>query len=191
MIPIPISNPALAAAALHEVIRLMDNTEGLDLLLTAGVKPEFLDAMRNLPSRDVQAVAEHMEKLFIVLDADWIVGDLARQAEKRRSEWLYEYFIKHGASPSMIAQMWSTAIGTVKTMRQLINDQAPRRAGRVPLPKGPAERQAIHEKWAEVQRIYADEPKRMQIYYLHQAFEGYSIEALDGVLNEFDSGDAQ
>lgn len=188
MIPIQISNPALAAAALHEVIRLIDHTDGLDQLLAAGAQPEFLDAIRGLTSRDVQAIADHMERLFIVLDTDWITGDLARQAEKRRSEWLYEYFIRHGANPSMIAQMWSTAVGTVKTTRALISHHAPRRAGRAPLPKSQAERQAIHEKWAEIQRSHAGESKRIQIYHLHQAFEAYSIEVLDGVLNEFESG---
>lgn len=176
-----ITDPALKRMVLDQIVACIE-AGGIDGLLEAGFSPEFLDAIRHRPARDLIKLAESAPLEFRVSMQEKSITDyLCRLDLIRRDAQLCEYFIRNGAATQLVTTLFRMPADDVRALRaQLLpTDEAPKRT-RMPAPDV---RDCIHARWSELER--AGLSQRERIYELHQTFPDCRIDALCRTINEF------
>lgn len=174
------NSPALRLLALQELIDAL-HTGRWEELIDAGFKPETLDRLRRTPLEDAVFLAARDElHVLFEIDCDSLERTLNRIERQRADEAIKEYFIRHGATPTLIQRLFKLDRGTLERLRRLLGAHA---RGRTPMPK-PEERDAIHAKWREFQD--GEQDLRTRYYRLHEAFPHHAIRVLEAVLKEFE-----
>jgi hypothetical protein len=188
MITVSVSDGSFVSAALQLVVKQIDTDEGLDLLLAQGCSAELLDDLRNRKARDLVDVAPRIRSMQIFFSQQEIEGELHRLDRLREDQKLFEYFVRNGASRQTLCDLWKRTHEEVASMRRaLLGGNAS--AGRTPLPRDHAVREAIHLAWDEITKTDPAGSKRQRLHALHQRFLDLSIDTLVATLDEFDQPD--
>lgn len=174
------TDPALRLLALQQLIDAL-HTGRWEKLIKAGLKPETLERLRRTPLEDAATVVTRNElRVLLRIDGDSLEKCLNRIELQRADETIKEYFVRHGATPTLVKRLFKLDRATLEQLRHLLGANA---RGRTPMPK-PKERDAIHAKWRELDA--EDSDMRMRYYRLHQAFPQHAIRVLEAVLKEFE-----
>lgn len=189
MILVSVNDDSFVSAALQIVVKLIDTDAGLDQLLHLGCSASLLDDLRNRKARDLVEVASRLRSMQIWISPSEIEGELHRLDRTREDQTLFEYFVIHGASRHMICDLWKRTHEEVTSMRKALLPGGSASAGRTPLPKDPAVREAIHVAWDVITKADPEASQRQKLYRLHQRFEDYSIDTLVSTLDEFEQPD--
>lgn len=184
MFRIPIKNPTTQRLFLEELMECVDSGE-VNALLLDSVAPEVLNLLRHRPTRDVIQAAKLGDfVVHVAFDADAILRCFARLDLIKRDAELKQYFITHGATAEIAADLFKMSADEFRRMRQvLVPAGAP--SGRPRLPPE-AERERIQEDWARLVKEQAILPKREILFRLHSMHSGWSMQSLWTTLNEFD-----
>jgi hypothetical protein len=162
----------------HLVTRLEQG--GQDELLTAGIDPEQLDRLRALSISDIHRLAALRQLVIaLVLDPAALQTALRSLAVIKEAQSMEQYFIRHGASPAMMAALFTMPYKTTLERRRAAG--LGRGRGRPALP--PIEkRDEIHRLWADLTHL----DLRQRYQRLHQAFPSLSLHTLSLVVTEFE-----
>jgi hypothetical protein len=153
----------------------------------AGLSPRQVEELQALSSADLVKLSEMAEpKVAIQIDMGSLEHGL-RQVDylSKRSRQL-EFFIRHGATSSMLTKLFKISSADVTLKRRLF-------AGTSPLLRRPsmpphAVREQIQARWHEVRKGKKGEPERAEDYEeLHRHFSTQTFATLYAVVHEFDS----
>lgn len=182
------ANEQLSYLVLTEVVRLIETESGMDLLLEMGFEPELIDSLRHRKARDLLELSSRVRALKVVLSPWELRLHLDGIEMERREDELCEYFVRNGASRSLIARLFRRTADDVRRLRELVGGIS---AGRSRLPKDYSTRDAIHRAWHEIKRDSGEVGSlREWIYALHQLFPDYTIDTLYSTLREFGDDEA-
>jgi hypothetical protein len=186
MITFTLSDASLINAVLLSVVKMIDSDEGFRALLKGCCDTNVLEELRHRKARDLVEVSSRLRTLAISFSADEFLHELRKVDLQRRDQAMYEYFVRHGASRTMICDLWKKTSDEVAAMRRALLPEGALGPGRRAMPKVHAVREAIHEAWAEIEKTLPQESHRQRLYQLHQRFPDYSIDTLVSTLNEFE-----
>lgn len=181
-----VNDPTLKRLLLELIVEKIDS-DGMDELLKSGFTPDFLDAMRHRPARDLIQIANTSQLQIQVSLAPQIITNLLTRLDMvRRDTTLREYFVRHGASSELVCTLFKLSVDEFRRLRDLLFDGVvPSGRARLPATKV---RDQIHVTWRNLEREMPNASTRELIYRLHKAYPDYTISALHMTLNEF--GDA-
>ena len=183
-ITIPIDDPTVCIGLIALIVKTIETPEGIDKLLEDGCDPRIVDALRHLKARDLIEIAARMKGGFqCSFNAPDLGAEVSRLAAVRNDQALCEYFIRHGASRKLVADLWRLSLDEVTRLRGLLSTDSvvdPQR------PRDQHVREEIQNAWYEIQASQADLPLRTRIYMLHQRFLNLSIDAVYSIATEFD-----
>lgn len=182
MIKLNIKDPAIRALVIESLLDQADNDSAA--LLSQGVDPEWVENLRSLSSRDALR-ASHFQHVTmeVTLNEKQLFHAFTQVADERRVRQLKEYFVRHGASVSMICKMFKMSSKEAKAARHLLHSE--QRLGRPPMP-GPFEREEIHESWDKISKSDPTAPVRERICVLHKKFPTHTLATLWLVIHEFE-----
>jgi hypothetical protein len=184
-ISIKITNPTLKLSFLADLVQAIDR-DGIDNLLRKGLRPSFIDDLRQRPTRDLVDAAAHAHlEMAINVNPSHLEGCFARIDLVRADEKLKEYFVTHGASAILLKSMFKLSKLEAGMLRDQFGIEAHPPTGRTPMPTE-CERDAIHVAWDSILKSYPQEQTREQFYRLHQQFQQFTPNALWQVTKEFD-----
>lgn len=186
MIKLNIKDPAIRTLIIETLLDQADNN--IDGLIGQGVDPLWIENLRQLSSRDsVRASHFHNVEIEVTVNEKQLVHAFTQVADERRVRHLKEYFVRHGASVTMICKMFKMSSKEAKTAKQLLSSE--QRLGRPPMPN-PFDRETIHRQWDSITKT-SDSLVREHLYTLHQIFPVYTLATLWLVINEFGTSSAQ
>ena len=161
-------------------IAVQGNAGDPEILRAAGIENELLEHLRRLSAPDLHRLAAMREPMFAVsVDADRLKAGLRALALTNEAKAQETYFIRHGASWSMMKKLFKVRHKlTLQRRRELGVRRLP---GRLTLPRA-ATRERIWRFW----NAMTDTDPRTRYYQLHQAFRDFSLEALETVVCEFE-----
>ena len=151
-----------------------------------GFTEQQIEQLQSLSSAQlVQLSAMAEPRVAIQIDAGSLEHGL-RQVDylNKRSRQL-EYFIRHGATSSMLTKLFRISSADVTLKRRLF-------AGTSPLLRRPAMpphavREQITNRWFEIRKGKDREPERAEDYEaLHREFSQHTFATLYSVVHEFD-----
>jgi hypothetical protein len=189
MITVPLNDPSVVNTVLLLVVKMIDTDDGFQRLLMAHCSTDVLEELRQRKARDLVEISSRLKSLRISFSADEFLNELKKVDLQRRDQEMYEYFVRHGASRTMLCDLWKKTSEEVTAMRRALLPDGSTGPGRRAMPKAHAVREAIHNAWAEIDKAHADAPQRQRLYHLHQRFTAYSIDTLVTTLSEFDQPD--
>lgn len=189
MITVPLNDPSVVNAVLLLVVKMIDTDDGFQRLLMEHCNTDVLEELRQRKARDLVEISSRLRSLRISFSANEFLNELKKIDLLRRDQEMYEYFIRHGASRTMVCDLWKKTNEEVTAMRRALLPEGGTGPGRRAMPKAHAVREAIHQAWAEIDKAHADAPQRQRLYHLHQRFNAYSIDTLVTTLSEFDQPD--
>ena len=151
-------------------------------LLTHGITPEALEAMKNRPARDLMRVAAMPQlEVKVQINSSALLACFQRLDSMKRQQELKEYFVQHGATPDMLASLFKIPPAEVRAMRAALCKQS-FTAGRPSMPD--MERRAeIQDRWVEITKQEQD--IREQFYLLHQQYSSFPLSSLWATICEF------
>lgn len=171
--PVAISDPHLKRALLQHLIEQEDVALPVEL---AG----FLAEIRERPMQDFLALTT-TRTLRISVSVGNILPGLRQLDASNRQADLLAYFVKQGASRSMLCEYFSLTPTTARAMRA---EAGIHHTGRAQLPS-PEIRDRIHATWHQMQQdLPSTTPLRERVYALHRQFESVPIRVLEAVLKE-------
>jgi Protein of unknown function (DUF2857) len=155
-------------------------------LLHGGLSPAAIEQLRGLSLADACRLVGGPCGLSIHIDPRQIQHQLSRLAHAKLDREMYEYFIRNGASPSLLAQLFHITKSDVRRMRKVL---APAVAvgGRPRSPEEP-DRGRIEAAWAQLCQDELSE--RQRFFRLHQDFSQFQIASLETVVRPSDSFDS-
>jgi hypothetical protein len=117
-------------------------------------------------------------KVVVSCAGDQLSWSLQALARKRSEQALLEYFVRHGAPRTLVRELFTISRGRIDAVRKSLRIASVQ--GRPKLPPL-REREGIVAAWI---RLEGTEDRRARYHALHRNFPGYSIAALDSVLQE-------
>jgi hypothetical protein len=186
-----ISDPTARAMVLQHLVSLsetVDDPEKLRELNNSGLTSEVIDRLRQLSAVELDRLSRMKSRdLLLTLNPDGLLFNL-RQLETTRDErHKFEYFVRHGASPTMIMRMFrGTTHVYVRQQRSILGISST--WGRPPVPKTDRERREIEDAWVVLAK---DHPKthshweRERFLVLHKRYGHYTLATLDAVIMTF------
>jgi hypothetical protein len=179
---ITIADPTIRRVLIEHVIELLDGG-GMDQLLHAGYSPEFLDNLRQRPTRDLIHIAGASIEVSFSIPEECIENNLRLLDMRRGHVKLREYFIQHGASRRMVFSYFKLSHDEYRELREMLF--LGKSGGRTPMPPA-AVRDAIHRTWYELRKTMSDLPICDLIYTLHHDhFPDLRINTLQQTIAEF------
>lgn len=140
----------------------------------------LLERLAELSLAELRRLAEDGAlELVVRYDGDHVAWSLQAAARRHAEHALLEYFVRHGASRSLLRELFRISRSHIDAVRKALR-LAPTQ-GRPKLPHG-REREAIAVRWSALSATAPD--ARTRYGELHRAFPRYSIAALDAVLRE-------
>ena len=151
-----------------------------------GFTEEQIAELQALSSAELVRLAEMPEpRVAIQIDAGSLEHGL-RQVDylTKRSRQL-EYFVRHGATSSMLTKLFKISSADVTLKRRLFSGTASS-LRRPAMPSHPI-REKIVQRWFEIRKGKEREPERAEDYEaLHQDFSVHTFATLYAVVHEFD-----
>ena len=181
-----IRDQQLRLLLLAQLIRELKQEGGDPAPVPAGLTPRQVEELQALSSADLVKLSEMAEpRVAIQIDAGSLEHGL-RQVDylSKRSRQL-EFFIRHGATSSMLTKLFRISSADVTLKRRLF-------AGTSPLLRRPsmpphAMREQIQARWHEIRKPKKGEPERAEDYEeLHRHFPAQTFATLYAVVHEFD-----
>jgi hypothetical protein len=183
---IPVTDPALKLAILAHMIEKIDGG-GLDELLAAGVSPAFIDDLRRRQARDVgHAARQAICRVEVIVDTAQVQQCFDRIDQTRRDEQIKEYFIRHGASSTLLRNLFKLSKSAVNELRQALGLEQETPVGRPRLPEE-AVRDQIHVVWQQIRTAKPHASTREQFHQLHQRLNEHHPNVLWAAIEEFDA----
>lgn len=162
----------------HIAVRLGGSDS--EALRAAGIENELLEHLRRLSAADLHRLATMREPMFVVtVDANKLKAGLRALALSNEARAQETYFIRHGASWSLMKKLFKVRHKLTLQRRRELGVR--RRSGRLQLPDI-ATRDRIWRVWAAIN----DPDPRARYYQLHQSFRDLSLEVLETVVSEFE-----
>ena len=162
----------------HIAVRLngSDATE----LRAAGIETEQLEHLRGLSAADLHRLATMREPIIAVtVDSHRLNAGLRALARANEAKALESYFIRHGASWTMMRRLFKVRHKLTLSRRREYGIRRP--PGRTPLPDI-ATRERVWRVWVAIN----ESDPRARYYQLHQTFCGLSLDVLASVISEFE-----
>jgi hypothetical protein len=185
MIVIQIKDPTLCNGVLSQFIQATDMLEYIDTLLRGGCDPYVIDELRQLTTREQQALAALIARMQIVqcvIPVDELKHRIRQLKEICAERELLEYFVRHGADRKLIATFWKKSTNEVTELRRPwigeMTEEEPVQ------PCKPRVREQIQAAWYDIQTNHADQPLRRQIFMLHQQFQQMTINTVYRIARE-------
>ena len=183
---IVIRDQQLRLLVLAQIIRELQAAAGEQVPTPPGFTEDQVAQLQALSSSElVQLSAMTEPRVAISIDAGSLEHGL-RQVDylNKRSRQL-EYFVRHGATSSMLTKLFRISSADVTLKRRLFAGTSPllRRPAMPPHPV----REQITNRWFEIRKGKRDEPERAEDYEaLHQDFSTFTFATLYAVVHEFD-----
>ena len=172
---------------MEEIIRRIEKggTDGVDGLLDAGIPAELLDQIRNCSARDLLAVSEMSDAKFTVtFNSAALLQCFKRLSDMKRKQSLAEYFVREGATPEIMLQLFKLPMSNVRQIRGYLRPTSCN-AGR-PALNSISNRAEIISFWEE---LLVREPDIRERYFaLHQRFNSYLFSSLWNVVSRYEYG---
>jgi len=148
-----------------------------------GLRPDQLVALRNLAACDLARLAKMREPAITVqVDPPTLDHGLRALNYLRQRTEEVEYFVRYGATASMLVALFKLAPADVAAYRAAIG----MRPGRRPPMPSSARREAICVRWCAIRSGREHAPPSASDYRaLHQQFDDLSLASLHAVINEF------
>ena len=183
MVTIRVIDPTVRTMIITHLIEQLERGS-VEPLLSRGVTPEMMDALRSLSTGDVlQLASSGHPDVHFTLDLNGFRLGLSTLERRKAEMQELAYFIQHGASHSMIAQFFPTTDAeVVRNIRSLLLGD--RKPGRAALPAD-GKRDAIHNAWFSLKAAMPDRPLRARLVTLHGQFPELPLDALFATVNEF------
>ena len=183
---IEIRDPQLRLLMLAHLIRVLQSENAQRLPPPAGLTEEQAAELRGLSSDELVRLAEMPDpRVAIAIDAGSFEHGL-RQVDYlgKRSRQL-EFFIRHGATSSMLTKLFKISSADVTLKRRLFTGTAS--SLRRPSMPPHAVREQIQRCWYEIRKGKEREPERAEDYeQLHAGFPSQTFATLYAVVHEFD-----
>ena len=155
----------------------------LDGQRDTGVRPDQLEALRNLAASDLARLARmrHPE-ILVRIDPVALDHGLRTLNYVRRQTEAMEYFIRHGATVSMLVALFKLAPKDIVKYRATLGINP----GRRPRMPSAAQREAICARWFVIRTGREHiAPTAENYVVLHRDFNKLSLATLYAVINEF------
>ena len=183
---IEIRDPQLRLLMLAHLIRELQRENAQQNPPPAGLTEQQAADLRGLTSDELVKLAEMPDpRVAISIDAGSFEHGL-RQVDYlgKRSRQL-EFFIRHGATSSMLTKLFRISSADVTLKRRLFTGTAS--SLRRPSMPPHAVREQIQKRWFEIRKGKAAEPERAEDYEeLHLDFSTQTFATLYAVVHEFD-----
>ncbi|QJR16583.1 STY4526/YPO1902 family pathogenicity island replication protein [Usitatibacter palustris] len=183
---IEIRDPQLRLLMLAHLIRQLQEEGARNAPPPAGLSEQQADELRGLTSNELVKLAEMPDpRVAISIDVGSFEHGL-RQVDYlgKRSRQL-EYFIRHGATSSMLTKLFKISSADVTLKRRLFTGTAS--SLRRPSMPAHAIREQIQALWFEIRKGKQREPERAEDYeQLHSGFPSQTFATLYAVVHEFD-----
>ncbi len=183
---IEIRDPQLRLLMLAHLIRELQRENAQQVPPPAGLTEQQAAELRGLTSNELVRLAEMPDpKVAISIDAGSFEHGL-RQVDYlgKRSRQL-EFFIRHGATSSMLTKLFRISSADVTLKRRLFTGTAS--SLRRPSMPPHAVREQIKKRWFEIRKGKEREPERAEDYEeLHAGFSSQTFATLYAVVHEFD-----
>lgn len=168
---------------MYLLTRLITSFEESDQALAAqlfgsGFTPDLIDKLRNMSIVDALKFTAKQCGLSVGVDGDALRQRMDNVERSRVDRRMYEYFIRAGASPNLIARLFGVSSDDVRRLRKLIAPDVVG-GGRPRHPEEPL-RSDIEAAWL---RIRQTEPgERQALYLLHQEFSHLAVGTLESAI---------
>jgi hypothetical protein len=179
-----IMDPMLTKLLLEHLVEQAE-AGGLDDLLAGGLRPEFVDDLRQRPLRDFFYAARHGGLAMAVrIDIKNIEACLWRRDQAKHTETLKEYYIRNGASIELLRTLFTLSKQELQRYRADLDLNKTGPNGRPRMPPATI-RDKIHQRWHEIVQANPTGHERYCLWLLHHDYSTYSISALHRVITEF------
>jgi len=181
-----IHDQQLRLLVLAQLIRQLKAASAEQAPTPDGFNEQQIAQLQALSSAELVQLSEMTEpRVAIQIDAGSLEHGL-RQVDylNKRSRQL-EYFIRHGATSSMLTKLFKISSADVTLKRRLFAGTSPllRRPAMPPHPV----RERISNRWFEIRKGKKGEPERAEEYEeLHREFSQHTFATLYAVVHEFD-----
>ena len=186
-----ISDPTARALVLQHLVSLsetVDTPEQLHELTVSGLTTEVIERLRQLTAVELDRLSRMKSRdLLLTLNPDGLLFNLRQLETTREERSKFDYFIRHGASPSMIMRMFrGTTHVQVRQQRSILGVSST--WGRPPVPKTERERREIEEAWivlAKDNQKTRRHWERERFLLLHKHYGHHTLATLDAVIMTF------
>lgn len=186
-----INDPTARAMVLQHLVSLsetVDDPDKLRELNNSGLTAEVINRLRQLSAVELDVLSRMKSRdLLLTLNSESFLFNLRQVETTREERSQFEYFVRNGASPSMIVRMFRGATHVhVRQLRSVLGVSS--NWGRPPLPKTAQERREIEEAWVV---LAEDNPKtsphweRERFLVLHKRYSHHTLATLDAVIMTF------
>jgi Protein of unknown function (DUF2857) len=165
----------------------------ISLLVTESAAGQGANADRGeIPQLSVSEIAQLAKlgkpELSVTFDPVSLQHALQTMRHVQSLDEQLRYFLVHGASNSLLAELFHMSANAVKAKRKFFNNDNPvsGKRRRPPMPNASV-REQIHQRWFALRQGSERLPPKIQDYReLHEAFSTLSLATLYAVINEFD-----
>lgn len=174
-------------------------SESMRLLLISLLATESLAArgktieqepMSNLSVHDIAQLARMgMPELKVSFDSEAMRHALQTMKRVQSTDEQLVYFLAHGATNGMLAELFHMSANAVKARRKLLESGKHTPEGRRRRPPMPNEttREAVHHYWYALRKGHESQAPKIHDYRsLHEKFPALSMGTLYAVVNEFE-----
>jgi len=185
---IVIHDQQLRLLVLAQLVRQLQNAaQGEAAPPPPGFTAQQVEELRSLSTAELVKLSEMTEpRVAVQIDAGSLEHGL-RQVDylSKRSRQL-EFFIRHGATSSMLTKLFKISSADVTLKRRLFSGTASS-LRRPAMPPHPV-RERIVTRWCEIRKGKDREPERAEDYEkLHADFPQHTFATLYAVVHEFDA----
>lgn len=148
-----------------------------------GVRPDQIEALRNLAASELATLAKMRDpEISIQIDPHALDHGLRALNYVRQRREVIEYFIRNGATVSMLVALFKLAPTEVTKYRAVLGVNP----GRRPRMPSAAQREAICSRWFKIRKGREQiAPTTDEYRTLHREFSQLSLATLYAVINEF------
>lgn len=169
---------SIQVVLLYHAIQVVESgdIEGINSLIDLGFSPEHLDKLRHLPTMEIaRLIADGKPLVHITVDSIRIDKAFRALSQNKKDADLQDEFIRHGASASMMYQLFRTSRKQVTALRTLLCIRCD--DGRPCLPNE-KDQHEIYRAWKHLKHPNV----RERYLKLHDAFPGFPLATLYAVV---------
>ncbi len=175
---VTLSDPATRMFALTRIIAVIEEQDGLNGLIEAGITPEMAERLRAMSMGDAYRFVLGHCGLAIAVDAGEMGAQITRLERQKGDRELLEYMVRNGASPRLLTQLFSMGPDHARRLRKMLAPHIA--AGGRPRVPDEDERDQILATWKEL--CGELDCVRTRFRRLHERFNGLLICSLEGVV---------
>lgn len=179
-VSVMMNDPAARLFALTHLVATLDGSgpEFLSQMLGAGVTPELIDRLRQMPLSEACRFAMGRCGVTIAIDGAQMSAQFGRIDRAHADREMLEYLIRHGASPALLTKLFGLSHRDARQMRRALLPES--FGGGRPRVPDPDQHTAISAEWAKL--VIEQTCPRARFRSLHQKFPTLSIASLELVV---------